>query len=147
MLNTILLLAFLLVLAIIFIIFRVSTLVGVIKGDTKKTVATNNKTNAALLLVFMILGIVGFFYYSFGGLDDDFVQPVASEHGVITERLFWITMGITVAVFIITQIFLFGFSYKYQHKDNRKAFYYPHNNNLELLWTAVPAVLVPLVLF
>ncbi|HHP7241581.1 MAG TPA: cytochrome c oxidase subunit II [Cyclobacteriaceae bacterium] len=146
MLNTILLLAFLLVLAIVFIIFRVSTLVGVIKGDTKKTVPTNNKTNAALLLVFLILGIAGFFYYSFGGLDDDFVQPIASEHGVITERLFWITMGITVAVFIITQIFLFGFSYKYQHKDNRKAFYYPHNNNLELLWTAVPAVVLAILI-
>ena len=41
---------------------------------------------------------------------ESFVQPLASEHGVVTDRLFWITMAITGFVFIVTQIFLFGFS-------------------------------------
>ncbi len=101
-----------------------------------------NRLNATLMVLFLIFGIVGFFYYSFGGLTDDFVLPIASEHGVVTDRWFWITMAITCFVFILTQIFLFGFAYKYQHKEDGKAFYYPHNNKLEYIWTAVPAVVL-----
>jgi len=43
-------------------------------------------------------------------------------------------------VFFITQITLFWFSFKYQQSDNRKAYYYPHNNKLELIWTVIPAI-------
>jgi len=35
---------------------------------------------------------------------------------------------------------LFWFAYRYQASDKRKAFYFPHNNKLEVLWTAVPAI-------
>ena len=73
---------------------------------------------------------------------DSFVQPLASKHGVETDFWFWVTMGVTCFVFIITQILLFGFSYKYQYDKDRKASFYPHNNKLELIWTAVPAVVL-----
>jgi cytochrome c oxidase subunit 2 len=142
MLNLIIIIAVLLVLGILFTIFRVTTLVGVIKGDNKSAVTSSNKTQASLMLLFLITGISGFFYYSFGGLDDSFTQPIASEHGEITDRLFWITMAITGVVFIITHIFLFFFAYKYQHDEKRKAYFYPHNNRLELFWTAIPAVVL-----
>jgi len=142
MMNLIIIIGVILLIGILISIFRVTRLVGVIKGEGKTNVAANNKLNAALLVVFLVLGLVGFFYYSFGGLDEDFVQPIASEHGVITDRLFWITMAITGFVFVLTQIFLFGFAYKYQHNKNNKAHYYPHNNKLEYIWTAVPAVVL-----
>lgn len=148
MLNLILVIAVVLVVAILVSIFRVTTLVGIAKGDSKKKVPTGNKTNALLLLLFLIVGVIGFFYYSFGGLDEGFVQPIASEHGLVTDRLFWITMGLTGVVFIITQIFLFGFAFKYQHKEGQKAHYYPDNHKLEYFWTGVPAiVLAVLILF
>jgi len=51
-------------------------------------------------------------------------------------------MWITGFVFILTQILLFGFAYKYQHNKDRKADFYPHNNTLEIIWTAVPAVVL-----
>jgi cytochrome c oxidase subunit 2 len=54
--------------------------------------------------------------------------------------MMWITLGITFVVFLITQILLFWFAYKYQEKENRKAYYYPHNNKLELIWTVIPAI-------
>ena len=81
-------------------------------------------------------------YYSFGGLEDDFVLPVASKHGVITDTLFWWTMAITGVVFIVTHIFLFGFSWKYQHRENQVAYFYPHNNKLEMIWTITPAIVL-----
>ncbi len=146
MLNFIIVIAVVLVLAILITVFRVITLVNVAKGEASKSVPSNNKINAILLILFLLAGIFGFFYYSFGGLDDDFVQPLASEHGAVTDRLFWITMGITCFVFIVTQIFLFGFAYRYQHKEGRKADFYPHNNTLEVIWTAVPAVVLALLI-
>lgn len=146
MLNLVIIVAVVLVLAILFTIFRITTLVGIVRGESKKSVPVSNKTQALLLLLFLLAGIFGFFYYSFGGLDESFVQPLASEHGVVTDRLFWITMGITCFVFILTQIFLFGFSYIYQHKETNKAFFYPHNNRLEYIWTAVPAVVLAILI-
>lgn len=146
MLNIAIIVAVVLILAILIVVFRVSTLVGIIKGDTEKYVPSSNKLQAGLMLAFLILGLLGFFYYSFGGLDDSYVQPVASEHGEVTENLFWITMGITGTVFIVTQIFLFGFAFRYQHKKDRKAYFYPHNNKLELFWTGVPAIVLALLI-
>ncbi len=146
MLSLIIVLAVVLVVGILISIFRVATLVGIVKGDSKKDVPASNGLQAALLLVFLILGVVGFFYYSFGGLDEDFTQPIASEHGLVTDRLFWITMLITGFVFILTQIFLFGFAYKYQYKKGNQADFYPHNNKLEVIWTAIPAVVLAVLI-
>lgn len=142
MLNIIIVISVLLILAVLLIIFRVSTLVGIIKGESKSSIPSSNKLQATLMVLFLVTGLFGFFYYSFGGLQDNFNQPIASEHGVITERLFWITMWITGIVFIATHILLFGFSYKYQHSTARRADFYPHNNTLEVIWTAVPAVVL-----
>jgi cytochrome c oxidase subunit 2 len=54
--------------------------------------------------------------------------------------MLWITLIITGTVFFITQIALFWFNFKYQESDKRKAYYFTHNNRLELLWTVVPAI-------
>lgn len=145
MLYTVIIVAVLLILGILLSIFRVTTLVGVIKGEGQQKIPSGNKSQATLLILFLITGLIGFFYFSFGGLDEDFVQPIASEHGVITDRLFWITMWITGAVFVITQIFLFYFAFRYQYKADRKAYFYPHNNVLELFWTGVPAIVLALL--
>lgn len=142
MLDFVIVLAGILIVAILIYIFRVTTLVGIVKGEAKKPTPVNNKLNAFLMLAFLIVGTLGFFYYSFGGLDDSYIVPIASEHGEVTERLFWITMAITGFVFIVTQIFLFGFAYKYQFDEKRKASFYPHNNVLEYIWTAVPAIVL-----
>lgn len=146
MLNLIIILAVILVLAILVAVFRVTTLVGIVKGDSGKYVPSGNKAQAALLVLFLLAGLVGFFYYSFGGLDDDFTQPIASEHGVVTDNLFWITMAITGFVFVLTQIFLFGFAFKYQYKKGNQATFYPHNNTLEIVWTAIPAIVLALLI-
>jgi len=146
MLNLIVILAIILIVAILIAIFRVATLVGIVKGDSSKQVPASNKVQAVLLLLFMVAGLFAFFYYSFGGLDDDYTQPIASEHGVATDRLFWITMGITGFVFVLTQILLFWFSYRYQHSPNNQAHYYPHNNKLELIWTGIPAIVLAVLI-
>ncbi len=59
-----------------------------------------------------------------------------------------ITTAVTGVVFVLTQILLFWFAFKYQEKDDRKAYYFAHNTKLELIWTTIPAiVLCVLVVF
>src|SRR6476661_5809621 len=43
-------------------------------------------------------------------------------------------------VFVMTQVALFYFAYKYQEKEGQKAYFYPHNNKLELIWTVSAAI-------
>jgi cytochrome c oxidase subunit 2 len=122
-------------------VYRIQTLVSVVKGSDKKLETTSNKVNAFLFIVFMLGTGALMTWYSIKEFDN-YQLPVASEHGVITDELFWITMAVTGVVFIITHILLFIFPYKYQYKENRKAAFYPENHKLEIIWTAVPGVVL-----
>lgn len=133
---------------IIFQISKASEYVNVLKGEDKAR-KQNNKINAFLLIAFLIFGLIGVWYCNKLYYPKTlFPQGAASEQGVKIDEMLFITLGVTGVVFIITQVLLFWFSFKYQEKDDRKAYYFPHNNKLELLWTTVPAIfLTVLVVF
>lgn len=131
----------LLLLSVVWMVYRIQTLVSVVKGSDKKIATGSNKVNAFLFLVFLVGSGALMFWYSIKEFDN-YQLPIASEHGVVTDQLFWITMAVTGVVFIITHILLFIFPYKYQYKEGRKASFYPENHKLELLWTAVPGVVL-----
>lgn len=133
-----------LLLSVIWMVYRIQTLISVAKGSDKKIQTTSNKVNAALFVVFLV-GTFGLMtWYSIKEFSN-YQLPIASEHGVITDRLFWITMAVTGFIFILTHILLFWFPYKYQYRTDRKASYYPDNNKLEVIWTLVPAVVLALL--
>ena len=135
-----------LVLAILYLIFRVSSLVSVAKGKDVNKVSENNGSHATLFLVFLAASLIAFFWYSYAHFDL-YTLPLASEHGGVTDMLFWITMGITVAAFVIISIIMFVFLYKYQYKEGRKASFFPDNHFLELTWTIIPAIVLAVLVF
>jgi cytochrome c oxidase subunit 2 len=142
-------LSIVLLLVILFLLFRIGTLASIFRGSTQRAVGTtktSNKVNGVLLLLFLIVGGAAFFW-SFADSWDDMNQPIASVHGEWTDSLFWTTMIVIGIVFVITQILLFWYSYKYQHQDDKRAYYYPHNNKLEIVWTMIPAVVMALLVF
>lgn len=137
--STLLIIAILLLgFIVVFQIAKASEYVSVLKGE-KKTFEQNNKINGFLLLAFMILGLIGVYWCNelFKG---KILGEAASDHGEKIDTMLYITIAITGIVFVITQILLFWFSFKYQYKEGRKAFYYPHNNKLEVIWTVIPAI-------
>lgn len=136
----------LLLLSIIWMVYRIQTLVSVVKGSDKKVASGSNNVNAVLFVVFLVGGCILMFWYSVKEFDN-YQMPVASEHGVVTDTLFWVTMAVTGVVFIITHILLFWFPYQYRYKESRKAAFYPDNNKLEVLWTSVPAVVLAVLVF
>jgi len=123
---------------ITFQIAKASEYVAVLRGEEKARKQTN-RINAFLLLAFLVLGLIGV-YYCNERLKGKILGAPASDHGVLIDRMIWITLAITMVVFIITQVALFWFSFKYQESDKRKAYYYPHNNKLEMIWTVIPAI-------
>ena len=133
---------------VIFQIAKASEYVSVLKGEEKSR-RQNNKINAFMLIAFLVLGLIGAWYCNdlyYG--KTLFPQGSASEQGEKIDLMLYITIGITGVVFVITQVLLFWFSFKYQEKDGKKAYFFPHNNKLELLWTTVPAIfLTVLVVF
>jgi cytochrome c oxidase subunit 2 len=123
-----------------FQIAKASEYVAVIRGADKARKQTN-KINGFLLLVFLILGMIGVYYCNerLGGKILQF-GSAASEQGLLIDRMLKITIIITGIVFFITQVLLFWYCFKYQESDKRKAFYFPHNNKLEIIWTVIPAI-------
>lgn len=125
---------------ITFQIAKASEYVSVLKGE-KKAFEQNNRINGFLMVVFLVLGIIGVYWCNKALYHKTLMPfPSASDHGENIDTMLKITILITGIVFLITQILLFWFAYKYQHSEKRKAFYYPHNNKLEVIWTTVPAI-------
>jgi len=123
---------------ITFQIAKASEYVAVLRGEEKAKKQTN-RINGFMLLAFLIIGLIGVYYCNVR-LKGKILGESASVQGVDIDRMMWITFALTGVVFIITQIALFWFAYKYQASDTRKAYYYPHNNKLELIWTVIPAI-------
>ncbi len=129
-----------LIFIVIFQIAKASEYVSVLKGE-RKAFLQNNRINAFLMLVFLVLGLAAAWWCNSLLYDKTLLGvPAASEHGEEIDRMMWITLYITGFVFVITQILLFWFAYRYQATETRKVHFFPHNNKLELLWTVVPAI-------
>ncbi len=121
-----------------FQIAKASEYVSILRGE-ERTRRENNRINAFLLLLFLFVGLFGVWYCN-ERLKGKILGEAASDHGERIDTMLWITIIITGIVFIITQVLLFWFSYRYQEREERKAFYYPHNNKLEVIWTVIPAI-------
>jgi len=136
--NYFVLLILLLGFLITFQIAKASEYVSVLKGE-KKAFEQHNRVNGFLMVVFLVLGLIGVYWCNelFRG---KILGEAASQHGREIDKMLYITIAITGVVFVLTQILLFWFAYKFQYSEKRKAFYFPHDNRLELIWTVVPAI-------
>lgn len=135
-----------LVIAVLYMIFRIGNLVSLVKTKKEAGEDSWNNINAYFFLFFMIVGLSGFFWYSFKHYGS-YEPPVASQHGEVTDNLFWITMAITVIAFVLIFIVMFWFTFKYRYNKNRKAAYFADNHFLEITWTIVPAIVLALLIF
>lgn len=105
----------------------------------------DNIFNANMMLIFMIVFYAFFIWlmlrFGYTGLG-----PAASTHGIETDWLLNLNFVIIIAVFFLTNTLLFVFAWKYVKKPGRKAFFYPHNNKLEMVWTVIPAAVLAVII-
>ena len=133
-------------LVVAFLLFRVQLLAGVLSGSDKEKESSTNSLMGIMLLGVTLITIIAMFYFG-NKYWDEMNLPVASVHGEEIEFYFWVTMGFCIAAFVITNLLLVFFAYKYSYKKERKARFYPHNNTLELIWTVVPAIVLSILVF
>jgi len=106
-----------------------------------------NNVMGICCLIFLLAGMYGA-YWSLTVQGSMKLPEPASAHGAAIDDMFDLTTVLTLIVFVITQVLLFGFAFVYRGSAKRKAYYYPHNNTIEKIWTVIPAiVLTMLVVF
>lgn len=144
----------LVILAVVLGIIALSKVVKVLEqssavrgGNSYEPTDKDNKNQSRLMLVFLFV-YFAFIVWQLLAWGDRVLPIAASEHGVIVDGLMTITWIIITPVFVGTHILLFYFAWKYSYNKNRKAEFFSHSNKLEMLWTAIPAlVLLILILY
>ncbi|MFN6072614.1 MAG: cytochrome c oxidase subunit II, partial [Bacteroidota bacterium] len=133
-----------LIAVIIVQIGKVTELAAKIRGEEEMQYEVNRSQGGYMILflvVFLIGCVVSAVYFKNYMLGYGPHLP-ASEHGSILDKMFNVTLFFTGIVFVITHILLFYFSWKYSAKKGKKALFIPHDNKLEIIWTAIPAVVM-----
>lgn len=106
--------------------------------------SADNKLNATLMLLWMFgffLSVI-YLYVEYG----DYLPVSASAHGVEVDNLMSVNIWLITIAFFIVNFLLFYYSYKYYYRKGRKAYFQPHNNKLEMIWTLVPGVVLAFII-
>ena len=121
---------------------RVYELTSKLRGKREEDISdSDNRMNGRLMWVFCV-AYFAFFLWLLIDYSDKLLPVSASEHGVWLDNLMFWNWVVLFIAFFITNIALFWFAGKYYHRYDRKAFWYPHNNTLEIWWTVVPGVIM-----
>ena len=126
---------------------KVTELSAQIKGE-REVLRENSKWNGLLSLVFLTVFLLAVILSAWAYKNQMLgygPHEAASQHGGVLDNMFLLTLVLTGIVFVLTHIALFWFAYKYRWSENRKAEFIAHDNRLEMIWTAVPAVVMTLL--
>jgi len=139
--GLIIIVSFLLLAIVVVQISRINEIAKRLRGEEEAAKRSNIRQARymmAFMVVFLLATIISAWHYKNYMLGYG-PHEAASEHGPSLDKLFFVTLVITGIVFIITHIALFYFAYKYHHRKGVKASFMPHDNKLEIIWTAIPA--------
>jgi cytochrome c oxidase subunit II len=147
MINFLAYITIILGLILVFQLLRVYQLAAEIKGEN--TGLANEKDNHSQgnkMLVFM--GAFFIFLISLIYIYKDQTLPeAASDVGQTVDKLYNFNWIIIFIVFVITTAMLFYFPYKYKSSSkNARAYFFPHNDKLELIWTVVPSIVLAVII-
>ena len=105
----------------------------------------DNQTQGYLMFAFLVFLYI-FTIYGLIAWNDLVLGTPASEHGIDYDRLMMISMVLIFIVQFLTQFLLHYFAYKYRGKEGQKALYFSDSTKLELVWTAVPVVVLTVLI-
>ena len=142
MINILIALVVVLIITTLVQITRVSELLAELKNqDVNKVTDDDNKTQGVLFLV-IGFGFLAFVVWQMVTWNHFLFPPASSLHGMEIDSLMKFTMTLILVVFFITSPMLFYFAYKYKGNKSNTAYFFAHNNKLELIWTVVPTIVL-----
>lgn len=123
-------------------VMKIVDLSAELKGETEEKVTySDNQLNGTLFIFFMLF-LYGITLYQIVKYKDHMLTTPASAHGVLIDDLMYFTGFIIGIAFLVTNTLLFVFAYRFRATDNKKAYYFPHNNKLEMIWTVIPTIVL-----
>jgi len=148
MTSLIIILSIILLFVVLVQIAKINEITTELQG-VEESLVKSSLINSRWLLIFCVLFLAGFtwccLHYANKMLGYG-PHTSASLHGGKIDSMFNVTAFFTVIVFVLCHIALFWFTYKYRYQKGRKTLFIPHDNRLEMIWTAIPAfVMVILV--
>ncbi len=141
-------LSLLLLLVVIFQVAKINQLAADLTDPEFHIERTSNTNGKAMLLfgvVFLGSVIWSAMFYANRMLGYGPLKS-ASEHGYAIDSMFNMTLLFTGIIFVICHILLFWFAYRYRYTKGRKVLFFVNDNRLELLWTAVPALVLTILI-
>ena len=125
---------------------RVYELTSKLRGKREEDISpADNRMNAMLMWVFLV-AYFAFFLWLCIAYKDKMLPLAASTQGVETDWLMNFNWWILIIAFVITNILLFYFAGKYVYSKDRRAYWQPHDNRLELAWTIAPAIVLAVII-
>jgi cytochrome c oxidase subunit 2 len=92
-------------------------------------------------LLFLLVPIMGVATFVFAPAYNIWLPRDVSQHGSVIDGLFMFILWLTGIVFVVTEVTMFYFMWKYDKDNNRKPVKFTHgSHSLEVVWTILPAV-------
>lgn len=142
MTNVLIALVVLLTIAAMVQLVRVNELLSEITNkDTNEVTDDDNNKNGILFLI-IGFGFLAFVIWQMITWDHLLLPPASSIHGAEIDTLMKVSMTLILVVFFALSPMLFYFAYKYRGRKENKAYFFAHNNKLEIFWTIVPTIVL-----
>ena len=142
MINILIGLIVFLIIAALVQFVRVGELLSEITGNNPNEVTDNDNNNQGRLVLLVGFGFLLFVIWQMIEWNHVILPPASSLHGQQIDALMDISMGLILFVFFIVSPLLFYFAYKYRGNSKNKAYFFAHNNKLEVVWTVVPTIVL-----
>jgi len=142
MTNLLFVLVALLAIAALVQLVRVNELLSEITNrDTNAVTDDDNQKNGILSLI-IGGGFIAFVIWQMVTWDHLLLPPASSVHGEEIDALMKVSMALILVMFFLLTPLLFYFAYKYRGREGRTAYFFAHNNKLEVAWTVIPTIVL-----
>tara|TARA_B100001142_G_scaffold290375_1_gene307785 strand:- start:5924 stop:6901 length:978 start_codon:yes stop_codon:yes gene_type:complete len=123
-------------------ITRVSELLSELKKEDVNEVTDNDNNYQGILTLIIGFAFIVFVIWQMITWNHLLLPPASSVHGMEIDSLMQVSMGLILVMFFLLTPMLFFFTYKYRGNKNNTAYFFAHNNKLEVAWTVIPTIVL-----
>ena len=127
-------------------ITRVSELLSELKNEDVNDVTDTDNNYQGVLTLIIGFGFIVFVIWQMVTWDHLLLPPASSVHGMEIDALMQVSMGLILVMFFLLTPMLFFFAYKYRGSKNNTAYFFAHNNKLEVAWTVIPTIVLTVLI-
>jgi cytochrome c oxidase subunit 2 len=142
MTNLLIALVVILAIAALVQLVRVNELLSEITNEDTNAVTDDDNNKNGIFFLLTIPLFLGFVVWQMVTWDHLLLPPASSLHGAEIDSLMKVSMTLILIVFFALTPMLFFFAYKYRGKKGNTAYFFSHNNKLEVVWTVVPTIIL-----